>query len=81
MSRLPVSVPESVPPSSSPAQRPGNFHPPLTEMLHRTGHFLYRPSEITDTDSPVKWLWDGYLARKHLTLLTGQWKIGKTTLL
>jgi RecA-family ATPase len=50
-------------------------------MLHRTGHFLYRPSEITDTDSPVEWLWDGYLARKHLTLLTGQWKIGKSTLL
>src|SRR5262249_36252529 len=27
------------------------------------------------------WLWDGYVSRFQLTLLTGQWKIGKTTLL
>jgi hypothetical protein len=80
MSGFPVSAPGSVPPSS-PASRPGGFHPSPTEMLDRSGHFLFRPSEITDTDSPVEWLWDGYLARKQLTLLTGQWKIGKTTLL
>jgi len=79
MSGFPVSAPESAP-ASSPAPRPGGFHPAPTEMLDRSGHFLYRPSEITDTDSPVEWLWDGYLARKQLTLLTGQWKIGKTTL-
>lgn len=29
----------------------------------------------------MPWLWHGYLARHHLTLFTGQWKIGKTTLL
>jgi hypothetical protein len=30
---------------------------------------------------PVRWLWDGYLAPGKLTLLTSQWKMGKTTLL
>jgi hypothetical protein len=29
----------------------------------------------------VAWLWDGYLARGNLTLLTSLWKAGKTTLL
>jgi hypothetical protein len=29
----------------------------------------------------VDWLWKGYLARGALTLLTSQWKTGKTTLL
>ena len=27
------------------------------------------------------WLWDGYLAPGNITLLTSQWKTGKTTLL
>ncbi len=29
----------------------------------------------------ITWLWDGYLAVDHITLLTGLWKAGKTTLL
>ncbi len=29
----------------------------------------------------VSWLWDGYLAAGKMTLLTSQWKMGKTTLL
>jgi hypothetical protein len=29
----------------------------------------------------MAWLWDGYLAAKEITLLTSQWKSGKTTLL
>jgi hypothetical protein len=29
----------------------------------------------------VPWLWDGYLAPSNITLLTSQWKTGKTTLL
>src|SRR5438874_13276038 len=33
------------------------------------------------TIAPVDWLWDGYLARGNLTLLTSLWKAGKTTLL
>ena len=30
---------------------------------------------------PPKWLWNGYLAPGDVTLLTSQWKTGKTTLL
>jgi hypothetical protein len=30
--------------------------------------------------SPVDWIWQGYLARGATTLLTSQWKSGKTTL-
>src|SRR5215211_4119350 len=29
----------------------------------------------------ISWLWDGYLAAGQITLLTSQWKTGKTTLL
>src|SRR5437879_4686559 len=29
----------------------------------------------------IKWLWQGYLAPENMTLLTSQWKAGKTTLL
>jgi hypothetical protein len=28
----------------------------------------------------IAWIWDGYLAPRHVTLLTSQWKSGKTTL-
>ena len=31
--------------------------------------------------APTSWLWDGYLAHDNITLLTSQWKSGKTTLL
>src|SRR5260370_12143256 len=30
---------------------------------------------------PVSWVWHGYLAAGRVTLLTSQWKMGKTTLL
>lgn len=49
--------------------------------LPRTGCPLRRPSEIARFNTPVAWIWDGYLARGYITLLTGQWKIGKSTLL
>ena len=32
-------------------------------------------------DAAPPWLWRGYLAPGNVTLLTGQWKCGKTTLL
>src|SRR5688572_20679154 len=32
-------------------------------------------------DAGGDWLWDGYLAPGNVTLLTSQWKAGKTTLL
>jgi hypothetical protein len=33
------------------------------------------------TESPVDWLWHGFVAPGNLTLLTSLWKAGKTTLL
>jgi hypothetical protein len=32
-------------------------------------------------EAPVDWIWQGFVARGNLTLLTSQWKAGKTTLL
>src|ERR1043166_694326 len=42
---------------------------------------LFRLSEMDKRPTQVEWLWDGYLARGQITLLAGQWKIGKTALL
>jgi hypothetical protein len=45
------------------------------------------PQEVWDHEvtarapQPVDWLWYGFVARGNLTLLTSQWKSGKTTLL
>jgi AAA domain len=39
-------------------------------------------AELLSPSAPVvRWLWDGYLAAGKMTLLTSQWKMGKTTLL
>src|SRR5215475_7816231 len=44
-----------------------------------------RPLWLADlqaaSSSEVAWLWQGYIARGGVTLLTSQWKAGKTTLL
>jgi hypothetical protein len=43
---------------------------------------LRRQSELdTDATDMVPWLWQGYVAPGKVTLLTSQWKCGKTTLL
>jgi len=45
------------------------------------------PREVWDhqltanAPSPVDWLWQGFVASGNITLLTSQWKAGKTTLL
>jgi hypothetical protein len=44
------------------------------------------PQEIWDhqvtsiEEPPADWLWEGFIARANLTLLTSMWKSGKTTL-
>src|SRR5215208_3904227 len=45
-----------------------------------TSHAMDR---LDEPGSPptTPWLWDGYVARGRLTLLTSLWKAGKTTLL
>lgn len=38
-------------------------------------------SDLKKEDCPVEWLWEGYIARGHITLLAALWKAGKTTFL
>jgi hypothetical protein len=38
------------------------------------------PADLGRVQTPVSWLWDGYLRTGSITLLTSQWKSGKTTL-
>jgi len=42
----------------------------------------FRPLAVAELAgaAPPDWLWDGYLAAGHITLLTSPWKSGKTTL-
>src|SRR5262245_54276890 len=46
---------------------------------------VFRLQSLTElesgTSAATDWLWQGYLAAGNLTLLTSQWKVGKTTLL
>jgi hypothetical protein len=42
---------------------------------------LFRRSQLGTVVAHLDWLWHGYVARGQVTLLTGQWKVGKTTLL
>src|SRR5262245_31098618 len=44
-------------------------------------HTLSHEDLTRTADTPVSWLWHGYLARGDISLLTGQWKCGKTPLL
>lgn len=37
-------------------------------------------SQLSDEDD-VEWDWHGYLAKRHISLFTGIWKAGKTTLI
>jgi hypothetical protein len=46
--------------------------------------FTLRPltrDQLGQNSAPTDWLWHGFLARGNITLLTSQWKVGKTTLL
>jgi hypothetical protein len=64
--------------ASPPAPSP-NPHEPITSstLLNR----LLHSSDLHHlTALPIPWLWQGYLAPGKITLLTSQWKCGKTTL-
>src|SRR6185369_8840889 len=43
-------------------------------------HVVYFDGPREGPPPPIPWLWHGYLAPGSLTLLTSQWKTGKTTL-
>lgn len=45
---------------------------------------LYTPlplSDLSKNDEPIDWIWDGYVAKGHQTLLSALWKAGKTVLI
>src|SRR3954449_13239151 len=43
-------------------------------------HVVYFDGPRDGPPPPLPWLWYGYLAPGNVTLLTSQWKSGKTTL-
>src|SRR5262249_51460094 len=42
---------------------------------------LVPASKLVEFNREVPWIWHGLIARGYITLLTSQWKTGKTTLL
>jgi len=55
--------------STTPGIAPRRHHPEtIPELCNHSG-------------LPEGWVWQGYLAPGSITLLTSQWKAGKTTLL
>lgn len=38
-------------------------------------------TELTEDQSKVDWIWEGYLAKGHLTFFSALWKVGKSTLI
>ena len=45
--------------------------------------FSFKPKHLSELNSEigdVKWIWEGFLTKGHLTLLSALWKSGKTTL-
>lgn len=54
---------------------------PLRRDLERNEYPAPVPFSQMGESEPVDWVWDGYLAAGYISLLTGLWKAGKTTLL
>src|SRR5262245_50004414 len=50
------------------------------ETLAKSSLTIFRRSQISHLERPICWVWEGFLARGYVTRLTGQWKIGKTSL-
>ncbi len=60
-----------------------SIRPPIESGLGRN-EFLPEPvvaSELGGADETVEWIWEGYLAHGHVTLFSGLWKAGKSTLI
>jgi hypothetical protein len=53
---------------------------PTADLELLAGFPVHRPSRVVHLERPVPWVWDGYLALGSVTLLTGWWKLGKSTL-
>ena len=67
-----MSEPVTIDPVCPPPPPSPDFFTSLPRWLN------YPPAPAS---APLSWLWPGYLAARNITLLTSQWKTGKTTLL
>jgi hypothetical protein len=54
---------------------------PARAAVDVLGGLFWSPEPGTSEDETQPWLWHGYLGRGMVTLLTSQWKSGKTTLI
>ncbi len=66
-----------------PAERLDSFRAALESIAARNESVpSWQPILLSQLGegAPISWLWDGYLAVGFITLLTGLWKAGKTTL-
>src|SRR5262249_38243900 len=66
------------PPSASPEPTVPN---PIGQALSAILRQRLRPPAQAEADTVPRWLWQGYVAAGKITLLTSQWKSGKTTLM
>ena len=56
----------------------------VIKPVRPSGRYKFEPvvsSQLSLNAPEIAWLWDGYVAKEHITLLVGLWKAGKTTLL
>jgi hypothetical protein len=76
-----MNAPTSPPLPAEPATAPAASPPPAKPRLLSRPRLLWGRDELrAAARGGTAWLWQGYLAAGSLTLLTSQWKSGKTTL-
>lgn len=55
----------------------------LETSIREGSYFSFVPKHISDLtleNAKIDWIWEGFLAKGHLTLLSALWKSGKSTL-
>lgn len=68
------------PPTSPPCTATDSIHAP---QGWGRAQIEFRPVPITELGpaKPPSWIWPGYIARGHITLFSGLWKAGKSTMI
>src|SRR6516225_8440070 len=67
-------------PPDTPSRRISQIRDPTMSITTLPKEFWDQEVMATD-EQGTDWIWDGFIARGSITLLTGMWKAGKTTLL
>ncbi len=63
-----------------PIDNPASLAPAETSTRYSMPPLLWGPAGLAAAAKPLAWLWQGFLAPGAVTLMTSQWKAGKTTL-